>query len=120
MTQPHQPTTPPPERPGTIWSMRPSPSTDGCIHCGKNYNAHGAPEEEAAKHGIAKNQRHLLCPASDDAWSAYHDAVRREDADAFVAHFVSELGKLSVEMRKEVLERILRRSRFVDDLDGSA
>ena len=100
------PTTPLPERPGTTWELRSPPATDGCTRCGKNYNSHGAPEEEAAKHGVPKRQRHLMCPASDDAWEAYHDAVRRESADAFVAHFVSEYEKLDGEIRETVRRRI--------------
>jgi hypothetical protein len=102
-----QPTTPFPERPGTLWEMRPSPATDGCTRCGKSYNSHGADELEAAKHGVPKLQRHLMCPASDEAWETYRDAVRRESADLFVEHFVSELRKLSVEMRGDVMRRIL-------------
>jgi len=96
-----------PERPGTTWEMRHDNGRSWCAHCGKGYNSHGAPEDEAAKHGVANDQRHLICPASDEAWEEYQNAVRRESADAFVAHFVSELQKLDPAIRAEVGRRIV-------------
>jgi len=67
-----------PTRPGTFGSR--------CERCGKGYSSHGAPEDQARLFGIQVGQRHLLCPASDDAWADYnykrrtvnYEATRRE------------------------------------------
>jgi hypothetical protein len=63
-----------PARPGTLWRLH--PTTHHCESCGKPYNSHGAPEDVAQQFNIPLDQRHLICPASDQAWEEY-DYQRR-------------------------------------------
>lgn len=65
-----------PQRPGTCWEMRHHQGNSWCAHCGQGYNSHGAPSDEAKRFDVPENQRHLICPASEDQWEAYRAAQR--------------------------------------------
>lgn len=98
-----------PKRPGTVWVPKRGArgSVHGCVNCGRDYVGHGAPEDVAQELGIAGAMRHLICPASEEAWEEYRAARRRVNLEAFIAHFKAELAKLPAGDRDEVLRRIV-------------
>jgi hypothetical protein len=86
---------PMPARPGTRWN--PDPPNQGgylrCTNCGKEWNSHGAPEDIARAFNVPNNERHTICPASDDAWAEYWRLRRRAGVDAFVADVLKDLRR---------------------------
>src|SRR5262245_55655995 len=71
-----------PTRPGTLWKT--DHEARRCLNCSKPYNSHGAPEGTPQAHGLpAETPRHLMCPASDEAWDKYHRHRRRNSVFNF-------------------------------------
>jgi len=99
-----------PTRPGTVCKWDDEKvrrlGVHVCVHCGKGWNAHGAPEDVAQSLGIPIAERGAICPASDEAWEAFRAERRRANLDDFVAHFVGELRKLTPAERLIALSRV--------------
>ncbi len=95
-----------PARPGTVWTPNQQTAL-ACLSCGQPYNAHGAPEDVAMELGVELPRRHLICPASAEAWEEYRAARGRVSLEAFIEQLRSALAKLSTADRDEVLRRIV-------------
>lgn len=97
-----------PERPGTTWKPRTLATPFlTCEHCGKGYNSHGAPVDVADAFKITHDKRHLICPASDDAWEQYRRLRQRATINDFVNSVVDDAEQIGAS--PEELATIARR-----------
>ncbi len=94
-----------PARPGTSWTMKVN-YPHVCTKCGKGYNAHGAPSDVAAALKIPEDQRHLICPAPDEAWEEYGRLRKRATVEKFVTSVLEDVMRFTPEERREITYRI--------------
>lgn len=97
-----------PKRPGSMWDM--DMQSDRCKRCGKGYNSHGAPSDVATAFSIPENRRHLICPASDELWAAYHREIGARNTESYLQMVKTELQKFTPAQQHEIVVEL---SRFV-------
>lgn len=88
-----------PPRPGTSWQM--DGTANRCVNCERPYNDRGGSEAEAIATRLHETRRHLLCPASHEAWAEHNAARLRADDAAFIDFYDRELAKLGPERSKK-------------------
>jgi hypothetical protein len=96
------PDIPLPERPGTMWEFVPGSSASRCKHCQQSYNSHGAPSDVAKALGIPEDRRHLICPASNEAWAFYWNRRSRATVELFCEDLKKEFQRFTEAERAEI------------------
>lgn len=93
-----------PTRPGTLWTpSEPWSAFMTCAHCHKGYNSHGAPEDIAKQFKVPLDKRHLICPASDDAWAEYFRRQQRAAVAKCIQAIERDLSFFSEEEQSEIV-----------------
>lgn len=100
-----------PTRPGTTWDpkLRDPRGSYGlfCSRCGQGYSRHGAPEGEAVKFGVPLDKRHLICPASNEAWEEFNYQRRVADYESCRAEVIRTLEMLKGHDATVPLEQVV-------------